>query len=97
MSKPETTKKGPTMTEIIDFFRERLEARLLEGMQLKDATLQVQIETETQFRGERVYIAGPSRQIRARQIAKLGQMKLRDMAVTTGVPVRTLARIRNGK
>ena len=85
------------MSELFDFYRSRLESMLSQGTSVGDATLQAQIDTELQFRGERVYIAGPSRQVRARQVAKLGQMKIRDMAVATGLSVRTIKVIRNGR
>ena len=84
------------MTELFDFYRERLQNMLAAGTPVAVAAEQAQLDTETQFRGERVYVT-PNPRLRARQIARLGQMKLRDMAVATGMPVRTIARIRNGR
>lgn len=49
------------------------------------------------YGGERVYIPHRPTQQRAVQIAKLGQMETRRMAALTGLSVRTIRRIRNGK
>ena len=68
------------------------------GVQVPDATAaDVETKIRQQYRGESIYIAGPSRQLRARQLASLERMKLRDMAVATGLSIRTIKRIRNGK
>ena len=49
------------------------------------------------FGGERIYIPHRPVQQRAVQLANLERMKLREMAVVTGMSVRTIKRIRNGK
>jgi hypothetical protein len=47
--------------------------------------------------GERLYIAGLPKAQRARQIAKLQQRATRDVAAASGLPLRTVQRLINGK
>lgn len=77
--------------DLIRLFREA-------GIEVPEQTgVEVEIKLRESYRGERVYIAGPKRPLRARQLAKLNMMKSRDLAVKSGLPLRTVQRIRNGK
>jgi len=86
------------MTELAKMINDIIAAIRAAGGTVPDgADVSVEISIRQRYRGEAPYIAGPSRQLRARQLASLEQMKLRDMAVATGLSVRTIKRIRNGR
>ena len=59
----------------------------------KDAELQIR----RQYGGERVYVASLPKQRRQAQLAKLEKMTQINMSVATGIPVRTIRRLRNGR
>lgn len=68
------------------------------GIDVPEATATaVEAQIRLQYRGESIYIAGPSRQLRARQLASLERMKVRELARATGLSERTIRRIKNGK
>ena len=61
------------------------------------AAQQVEAKMYHTYGGERVYIPHRAAQQHAVQLAKLGKMETRKLAVATGLSVRTIRRIRNGK
>jgi DNA-directed RNA polymerase specialized sigma24 family protein len=50
-----------------------------------------------EFAGERVYVAGLPKAQRARQLAKLQRQSTREVAAASGLPLRTVQRLLNGK
>ena len=85
------------MTEIIDFIARELEQALAQGMTRDEARRQAEIKTRSTFAGERPYIAGYPKQRRAVQIAKLELRSAREVAVASGIPLRTVQRMRSGR
>ncbi len=57
----------------------------------------VEFEIRQQFAGERVYVAGLPKGQRARQLAKLARQSAREMAAASGLPLRTVQRLRSGR
>lgn len=69
-----------------------------EGIDVPDTVGRaVEVKLRQQYGGERVYVASLPKQKRAAQLAKLEKMTLRKMSVVTGIPVRTIQRIKNGR
>lgn len=62
-----------------------------------DTARQVEVKIRMQYGGERVYVAGLPKQSRAVQLAKLEKRTQIEMALATGLSVRQVRRIRNGK
>ena len=62
-----------------------------------DAARQVEVKLRMQYGGERVYISSLPKQARAVQLAKLEKCTQLQMANITGLSVRQIRRIRNGK
>lgn len=58
---------------------------------------EVEVKIRQQYGGERVYVASLPKQRRQVQLAKLEKMTLRKMSVATGIPVRTIKRLKNGR
>lgn len=63
----------------------------------KDKATAFQDRFVAEFRHETIYVTDRRPQERARQLAKLGQIETRKIAAATGLSVRTIRRIRNGK
>ena len=57
----------------------------------------VEVQIRAQYGGERIYIASLPKQQRAVQLAKLENMTQQQMSISSGIPVRTIRRIRNGR
>lgn len=57
----------------------------------------VEVQMRRQYGGERVYVASLPKQRRQVQLAKLEKMTQINMSVATGIPVRTIRRLRNGR
>ena len=86
------------MKGVTQMINDLIQAFRAAGIDVPEGTAtQVEVTIRQQYRGESIYIAGPSRQVRARQIATLGKMETRKLAAATGLSVRTIRRIRNGK
>lgn len=62
-----------------------------------DTARQVEVKIRMQYGGERVYVASLPKQARAVQLAKLEKRTQVQMALVTGLSVRQVRRIRNGK
>lgn len=62
-----------------------------------DMAQQAEAAMYQNFGGERVYIPHRPTQRHQVQLAQLGKMETRKLAVATGLSVRTIRRIRNGK
>lgn len=68
------------------------------GIDVTDSMIEAaEKKIRQEWAGETYYIKGPTREMRAAELAELGPMKLRDLAAATGLSVRTIKRIRNGK
>jgi len=93
MTKPQ---RGAKMTEIIKFIRDEIERGLAAGRQIHDAATDAEVAVRRTFAGERIYIAGYPKQQRAVQIAKLNLKTTRELAAASGIPVRTVRRLRSG-
>jgi len=85
------------MTEIIHFIRQEFERAIAAGKPLDVAGTEVEIAVRATFAGERPYIAAYPKQRRAVQIAKLNLKTTRELSVATGIPVRTVSRLRSGR
>lgn len=70
---------------------------LAEGQPPAEAERTAFLAVSAEHAGERVYIAGLPKAQRARQIAKLQQRATREVAAASGLPLRTVQRIMNGK
>lgn len=62
-----------------------------------DTARQVEVKIRMQYGGERVYVASLPKQSRAVQLAKLEKRTQVQMALATGLSVRQIRRIRNGR
>ena len=68
------------------------------GIQVpQDVAKDVEVRMRRQYGGERVYVASLPKQRRQVQLAKLEKMTQINMSVATGIPVRTIRRLRNGR
>lgn len=67
------------------------------GESREEARRNVVLEISAEYAGERVYIPGLPKAQRARQLAKLNKQTTREMAVASGLPLRTVQRLVNGK
>lgn len=68
------------------------------GIQVpQDIAKDVEVRMRRQYGGERVYVASLPKQRRQVQLAKLEKMTQINMSVATGIPVRTIRRLRNGR
>lgn len=85
------------MTEIIQFIREQFERELAAGRSLMEAGTTVEIAVRQNFAGERPYIAAWPKQRRAVQIARLNLQTSRELSVASGLPLRTVQRLRSGR
>lgn len=92
-----TQRKGASMTEIIKFLRDEIERGMATGRSLHDAAVDAELVLRRTFAGERVYIAGYPKQQRAGQLARLNLQTTRELAVASGIPVRTVRRLRSGR
>lgn len=90
-------RKGASMTEIIRFIREQFERELAAGRSLAEAGSSAELATRQTFAGERPYIAGYPKQRRAVQIAQLNLKTSRELSVASGLPLRTVQRLRSGR
>ncbi|HAF43423.1 MAG TPA: hypothetical protein DCK83_00375 [Gallionellaceae bacterium] len=86
------------MTEVVEMINDLIRAMREAGVAVPDG---VAMEVETKMRqaygGERLYIARLPKQNRAVQLAKLERHTQVEMALATGLTVRQVRRIRNGK
>jgi hypothetical protein len=57
----------------------------------------IEVRLRQTYGGERIYVASLPKQRRAVHLAKLTKMKLIDMSLATGIPVRSIKRIKNGR
>lgn len=85
------------MTEIIDFIARELEQALSQGMTRDEARRHAERQTRQMFAGERPYIAALPKQRRAAQLASLNLRSCREIAVKSGIPLRTVQRLKYGK
>lgn len=85
------------MTEIIDFIARELEQALAQGMTRDEARRYAERQTRQMFAGERPYIAAYPKQRRAAQLAKLELRSCREIAIKSGIPLRTVQRLKYGK
>lgn len=93
-----TKRKGVDMTDIINFLATRLELAIAQGQGPDQARQTAVVETQARYRGERVYIAGRDAERRLKIQAAESQVRtVRELAVKTGIPVRTLQRRIYGK
>lgn len=67
------------------------------GASTEQAAQTAWLEASAEFGGERVYVASLPKAQRARQIAKLQRQSSREIAVASGLPLRTVQRLRSGK
>ena len=69
----------------------------------KEAKTIAEVHVRREFRGERVYVAARTKQMRAAQIAQahkaLGTaaVTLKRLSQATGIPIRSVKRLRNGR
>ena len=92
-----TIRKGASMTEIIRFIRDEIERAMTQGRSLHDAAADAEVAVRRTFAGERPYIAGYPKQQRAVQLDRLNLQTTRELAVASGIPVRTVRRLRSGR
>jgi DNA-directed RNA polymerase specialized sigma24 family protein len=76
---------------------ESLEKALAQGMTRDEARQAAEIAVRQKYAGERVYVAALPKQRRAVQIAKLTLRSSREIAAATGLPLRTVQRLRSGR
>jgi len=62
-----------------------------------EAARSVEVRIRMQYGGERIYVASLPKQARAVQLAKLERRTQVQMAAATGLSVRQIRRIRNGR
>lgn len=91
------TRKGPTVTEIVHFIATELERALAQGLNQAAARQAAEAATRATFAGERPYIPALPKQQRAVQLARLQLASTRDLAVASGMNVRTVRRITRGR
>lgn len=70
---------------------------LEQGLPPAEAERTAYLVVSAEHAGERIYIAGLPKAQRARQIAKLQRQSSREIAVASGLPLRTVQRLRSGK
>ena len=86
------------MGEIEKMINDMIKMLRASGISVPDAAAQeVEVLIRAQYGGERIYVASLPKQQRAVQLAKLEKMTQINMAIRTGIPIRTIRRIRNGK
>jgi hypothetical protein len=76
---------------------ESLEKALAQGMTRDEARQAAEVAVRQKYAGERVYVAALPKQARAVQLARLEKRTQVQMALSTGLSVRQIRRIRNGK
>ena len=70
---------------------------LAQGMTTEEARLSAESLIRRTYAGERIYVAGQPKRQRAIQLAKLELRTTREMAVASGMNVRTVRRIVTGR
>lgn len=91
------TRKGIDMTEIINLLARELEAALAQGLTRDEARTRAEVAVRSEYGGERVYIASHPKRARAVQLARLELRSTRELSVATGIPARTVRRLRTGR
>lgn len=91
------TRKVIAMTEIIDLIARELESALAQGMTREEARARADLAARSEYGGERVYIASHPKRARAVQLARLELRSTRELSVATGIPARTVRRLRTGR
>jgi len=76
---------------------EALDAALAQGMTRAEARQAAEVAVRQKYAGERVYIAALPKQRRAWQVARLNLRTSREIAAATGLPLRTVQRLRSGR
>lgn len=76
---------------------DELERALSQGMTRDEARRVTEVAVRQKYAGERVYIAALPKQRRAVQLARLEKRTQVQISLATGLSVRQVRRIRNGK
>lgn len=69
----------------------------------QEAKVAAEVRVRREFKGERVYVASRTKQARSHQIAQAGlalgtgAVTLKRLAQASGIPIRTVKRLRNGR
>ena len=85
-------------TEMKKMIHDMIRALREAGIDVPDeAARSVEVRIRMQYGGERIYVASLPKQARAVQLAKLERRTQVQMAAATGLSVRQIRRIRNGR
>ena len=85
-------------TEMKKMIHDMIRALREAGIDVPDeAARSVEVKIRMQYGGERIYVASLPKQARAVQLAKLERRTQVQMAAATGLSVRQIRRIRNGR
>ncbi len=90
-------RKAIDMTEIINLLARELEAALAQGLTRDEARTRAEVAVRSEYGGERVYIASHPKRQRAVQVARMELRTTREIAAATGIPARTVRRLRTGR
>ena len=94
MTKP---RKDSKMTEILNACLRALEAAVAQGLTGQEARRAAEVSVRAEFGGERIYVPSLPKQARAVQLARLNLQTTRAMSVASGLPLRTVQRLRSGR
>ena len=85
------------MTEILNACLRALEAAAAQGLTGDAARRAAEIDVRGQFGGERLYVPSLPKQRRAVQLARLELRSSRALAAASGMPLRTVQRLKSGR
>lgn len=85
------------MSELIKAMLTALQQGLREGLPEPEAARRAEVRIRQQFGGERVYVQRLPKQVRQVQVAELSTCTQIVTAERTGLSVRQVRRIKNGK
>lgn len=86
------------MTEMMKMIHDMIRALRDAGVEVPDGVAtNVKVKLQSLYGGERVYVPSLPKASRAVQLAKLEKRTQVEMALATGLSVRQVRRIRNGK
>ena len=90
-------RKGVNMVELLDCLAKAMEQALADGKSVAVARMDAETVARQVFGGERVYIPGYPKKMRAVQIARITTRSQVQISQATGLSVRQVRRIQRGK
>jgi len=76
---------------------DELERALAQGLTRDEARRAAEVAVRQKYAGERVYVAALPKQRRALQVARLNLRTSREISLVSGLPLRTVQRLRSGR